>query len=182
MHYSVYYSCCYWALFVLKKSGWKNSEYLGSSTNRWAKNCWSASIFTNALLFRYEIHECGQWASMKLDKFAFIEMTCVCMNAKLNKKVSGFGNSFFSEKRYQFRMTDKKCINLMLHKKPWIELIKGAHLTSQHKRTTRLIILSTATTEFSKTVSLQFKKRRRFFLPILLFMILRSIYHKFFIV
>lgn len=61
---------------------------------------------------------------MKLDKVAFIETTCVCMNAKLNKKVSGFGNCFisfvvfFSEKRYQFRMTDKKCINLMLHKKP----------------------------------------------------------------
>ena len=44
-----------------------------------------------------------------------------------------------------------------------MEIVEEVHLTSQHKRTTRLIILSTATTEFSKTVSLQFKKRRRFF-------------------
>ena len=42
----------------------------------------------------------------------------------------------------------------MLHgKKPWIELVNRVHLTSQHKRKTRIIILSTATTEVSKTVS-----------------------------
>ena len=41
----------------------------------------------------------------------------------------------------------------MVHgKKPWIELVKRVHLTSQHKRKTRIIILSTATTEVSKTV------------------------------
>ena len=72
----------------------------------------------------------------------------------------------------------------MLHgKKPWIELFKRVHLTSQHKRKTRKIIMSTATTEVSKTVSnLRNGAGFNFFTNTLVHDVNKYFYHNFFIV